>query len=92
MHKFTKALRPGGEPDLPDKEDEDIPDSDSKKSEKEAARKRNDMAVANLTMAFQTDKLLGLVYKSQDDNWPGGKAHLIVERMMKKYMPKDTMS
>ena len=92
VHKFTKALRPGGEPDLPDKEDEDIPDSDSKKSEKEAARKRNDMAVANLTMAFQTDKLLGLVYKSQDDNWPGGKAHLIVERMMKKYMPKDTMS
>ena len=92
VYKFSQALKSGGETWLPDTEATEIEASDPHRAEKEAARKQNDEAVASLTMAFQTDKLLGLVYKSQDSDYPGGKAHLIVEGLHKKFMPKDTMS
>ena len=58
------------EADLPASENEVLGDSaDDKK--KKAAKWRNNMAVAALTMAFQTDELLQLIMDSMMADWPG---------------------
>jgi hypothetical protein len=37
------------------------------------AKKRNAIAImANLTMAFTSEMTMGLVYKAQTEEWPGG--------------------
>ena len=35
---------------------------------------------------------MGLVYKSMTAEWPEGVAYLVVELMMKKYKPQDTIT
>lgn len=91
VYGFHKALVGTEKNLLPDKEDDVVPDSDAGKKS-DAARKRNAIAVANLTMAFTTDSTMSMVYKAQTDDWPSGKAHEIVEILMKKFKPADTMS
>ena len=50
------------------------------------------MAMAALTIAFTSESLMGMVYKAQDDLWPSGKAHLVMEALMEQYEPKDRIS
>jgi hypothetical protein len=51
------------------------------------------VAIANLTMSFSTHQLLGLIYKAQTTAWPGGLAHLVlVKALKKKYQPVDMVS
>ena len=54
--------------------------------------KRNNIAMANFTMAFTSESLMGLVYKAQSTKWPAGKASVVVKALLAKYMPKDRIS
>jgi hypothetical protein len=59
-----------------------------------AAKKRNDIAAANLTMAFTTDGTMALDFPKlfQATGQASGMAHVIVlAALLKKYQPQDTM-
>jgi hypothetical protein len=57
-----------------------------------AAKKRNIIAVANLTMSFNTNGAMALIYKSKTRRWPNGLAHERTDALKKKYQPCDTMT
>lgn len=92
VYKFAAALRETDETDLPARDDTplDLTKDDDKR--KDAARKRNNIAMANFTMAFTSEALMGLVFKAQSVEWPAGKASRVVKGLMSKYMPKDRIS
>jgi hypothetical protein len=56
------------------------------------AKKRNAIAMANLTVAFTSEMAMGLVYKAQTEEWPGGLAYLVVAALKAKYMPDDVIT
>jgi hypothetical protein len=56
------------------------------------AKKRNAIAMANLTMACTSAMTMGLVYEAQTEEWPGGLAHLVVAALKAKYMPDDVIT
>jgi hypothetical protein len=56
------------------------------------AKKRNAIAMANLTMAFTSEMTMGLVYNAQTEEWPGGLAYLVVAALKAKYMPDDVIT
>jgi hypothetical protein len=35
---------------------------------------------------------MGLVYKAQTEEWPGGLAHLVIAALEAKYMPDDVIT
>jgi hypothetical protein len=92
VYKFAAALREKDETDLPGSDDEVLDLTKDNDKRKDAARKRNNIAMANFTMAFTSEALMGLVYKAQTTEWPGGKASRVVKALMAKYMPKDRIS
>jgi hypothetical protein len=55
-----------------------------------AAKKRNAIVVANLTMAFTTDGAMALLYKSKTAACPNRFALLIADALKHKYQPQDT--
>jgi hypothetical protein len=57
-----------------------------------AAKERNSFAMANLIMAFETDNLFGMIYKTMSAGWPGGLAHEVVVLLFNKYSPDDRIS
>ena len=93
--KFNAALQVNGEHDLPESEATVVVDTatDQNASARAgAARKRNAVAMANLSMAFTTESLMGLIYKSMTMEYPGGLAHLVVKALFAKYQPQDIVT
>ena len=86
VYKFAAALKEKDEVDLPGEDAEalDLSTDDGKK--KDAARKRNNIAMANFTMAFTSESLMGLVYKAQSTKWLAGKASVVVKALLAKYI------
>eukprot|EP00957_Ditylum_brightwellii_P124973 9526990-Ditylum_brightwellii.AAC.1 len=62
-------------------------DEDGKK--KIAADKRNDLAMAHLTVVLGTEALLEKINILCSDNWPGGLAYNLIELLKEEYQPKD---
>jgi hypothetical protein len=48
--------------------------------------------MANLTMAFETECLLGMIYKAMSNDWQAGLAHLVVVQPFKKFSPDNRIS
>jgi hypothetical protein len=92
VYKFSEALVIGGEKDLPTSASEAIDETTAEGKLKAAAKKRNTIAMANLTMAFTSESTIGLIYKAETADWPRGLAHLVVKALFEKYQPKDTIS
>jgi len=91
-HRFKPALRKGGEADMPASEATANDETTTAGKAAEAAKKRNETAMTCLTQAFTAASLMGLVDKSCSKDWPEGLAHLVVERLFKKYQPEDTIT
>ena len=53
---------------------------------------QNNVAIAQLTLAFESEGLLNKVYACQDDNWPEGMAWKVIESLLEEYQPKDRIS
>jgi len=64
VHKFLPAMSPWKETDLPDTEDKVIDKTTVEGKKKEAAKKRNQVAITSFTMAFQTEGLMGIINKA----------------------------
>lgn len=75
---------------IPPSEETIIDVSTAAGKEPEAAKMRNAIAMANLTMAFTSEAAMSLVYKAQSTDWPGGLAHLVVAALLEKYQPQYT--
>ena len=92
LKNFKQALEKDGELDLPIREDEEIDVATDIGKKQKAAVHRNDVAMACLTMAFTSETLIGMVYKSQTLLWPSGRAHMVMSALMDQYEPKDRIS
>jgi hypothetical protein len=57
-----------------------------------AAKERNLLAMANLTMVFQTENLFGLIYKTMSNDCSAGLAYEILVRIFKNYSPDNRIS
>jgi hypothetical protein len=90
VHQFTQALKTGGEAAMPVSDDVTVDATTHPQVAK--AKKRNAIAMANLTMAFTSEMTMGLVYKAQTEEWPGGLAYLVVAALKAKYMPDDVIT
>jgi hypothetical protein len=72
--KFLAALKNGGEASMPSR-DAVVIDMTSNAGKKiAAAEERNLLAMANLRVAFETENLFGLIYKTMSNDWPAGLA------------------
>ena len=69
---FSAVLTTTQHAAVPAAQVEDAGDSEANKK----ARKWNLTAMHNITLAFTTEALMGLVFKSQTPEWPSGLAHL----------------
>jgi hypothetical protein len=87
-----QALGGAAEADLPTSNALTLDASTDAGKRAKACNNRNNIAMANFTMSFATQQLLGLIYKAQTTDWPGGLAHLVVTALKKKYQPVNTMS
>jgi len=92
IKRFKEALNEGGEMDLPVSENAEIDLSKAAGMKQHEAMRRNDMAIACLSLAFTKPGMLSFIYKSQDTMWPSGKAHLVMEALIEQYEPKDRIS
>ena len=92
VYKFAAALKESDDVDLPASDADVLDLTKDEGKRQDAARKRNNVAMANFTMAFTSEALMGLVFKAQSAEWPGGKASRVVKALMTKYMPKDRIS
>ena len=93
VHKFSQALKPGlGDTDLPGTEDETLSAVAATAALQTAAKRRNDITMAQFTMAFVTDAELAIVWEARTDEWPEGKASFVVDALYKKFSPQDTAS
>lgn len=90
--KFSAALVTGGETTMPSSDAAVLDEMTVTGKASTAAKQRNALAMANLTMAFETEGLLGIVYKSTSSRWPAGLAHEVVAQLQKKYSPDDRIS
>ena len=50
------------------------------------------LAVANLTLALKNPKQLRLIYQAQSLEWPSGLAYKIINALIEKYQPKDSLT
>jgi hypothetical protein len=48
--------------------------------------------MANSTMAFETESLIGMICKSMSNDWPAGLAHKVVVQLFNKYSPDNRIS
>lgn len=83
----------GSNADMPSSEAEDLSGlTAAERKKKEQALSMNRKAVAMLTLALDSNKLLAILEKGKTDEFPSGRADLIWEELHKKYQPKDSMS
>lgn len=92
VHGFAAACTAQDEADLPATKATAIDTSTDAGKRAAAAKKRNMVAIASMTMAFKKESLMGMVQKAKDQNWPSGKASTIVKALIKKYQPKDRVA
>ena len=88
VKKFSNAIKRTADANLPGTEAEDV----SSSAAKAVALERNALAIASLTLAFQTDGLLNMITKAQSTDWPNGKAYEVIDALFKKFQPVDTIS
>ena len=83
---FVNALK-GREADLPATEDEATTNESKIK-----AKLRNSLAMAYLVNSFKSSADLSLAYETMSDEWPGGLAFEVMEKLKEVYQPKDSVT
>ena len=66
--------------------------SDDKGKAQQLLKDMNMLAVANLTLALKNHKQLWLIYQAQSQEWPSGLAYKVVNALIEKYQPKDSLT
>ena len=66
--------------------------TDSSNKEARKATLRNNIAMAQLTIAFETQALLSLADSAKSTDWPGGLAYKVISSLKEKYQPNDRIA
>ena len=77
---------------LPKKETDAIDLSNDKGKAQQLLKDMNMLAVANLTLALKNHKQLQLMCQAHSVEWPTGLAYKIVDALIEKYQPKDSLT
>jgi hypothetical protein len=89
-YDFKEALTGEDDKIIPSSDKEEIDATTKDGKVKEEAKKRNQRAMMYLTMAFTSETVMGMVYKSRTAAWPGGLARSVCYVANEKYRPIDT--
>ena len=92
IHRFSESLAETGDPDLPTSASIALDPNIDEDKPKILAKKRNALAVAAFTMAFEGENLMMYIDKGCTADWPEGHAQTIVKALIAKYKPTDIMS
>ena len=65
---------------------------DAIKKVQEKALKMNSLTVSSFAMAFTTDLFMELIEQSKTNEYPGGIAYVVVDRLKRKFRPTDRIS
>ena len=82
---FLDALEEGGKTDMPATAKTLVDSTTAQGKLKEAAKNRNQLAMANLSMAFTSEGSMYLVYDTKDSDWPMGLAHKVTAERKQEY-------
>ena len=89
---FIKGLKRNVNLPKSEEEAEKLDLSNSEDKKKIAAVTCNNVALAQLSMAFQTETLMHKIFLSQSKDWPEGLAIEVVEDLLLEYQPQDRIS
>ena len=92
FNKFMESLKAEDETHLPASEAEVLVETVPAEALQIAARKRNTVAIANFAMSFTDETTMGMIYKAISQDWPTGKASVVVTELLRKFKPEDTMT
>jgi len=82
LNKFIEAVQKTRDPNLPAMESTVIDELTDEGKKQASAVKKNAKAFASLTMAFTSERLLGLLTKAKTKEWPNGLACLVIKGML----------
>ena len=82
----------GKESDLPTSEAEVLNENLTSDKKKIKARERNSLAMAYLLTAFKSAADVSLAYETMSNDWPGGLAYEVVNKLKEAYQPKDSVT
>ena len=88
---FIPALL-GRDANLPTSENAVLDETVDTDKPKIKARKANSLAMAYLLSSFKAEADISLAYETMDDDWPGGLAYKVVEKLKGIYQPKDSVT
>ena len=91
VHGFKSAVERTADVNIPVSDSVVIDENtfDSKLQLK--AKRANEVAMANLMMAFVSESLMGLIHQSMDSDWPSGLACKVIDGLHRRYVPQDFM-
>ena len=92
VKNIMPALQQGVEADMPTDEAEVLDPNNNMDKPKISAKKHNALAMAFLLGAMEKEADLNRVSVSMSDDWPAGLAHESIAALVKKYMPKDSVT
>eukprot|EP00957_Ditylum_brightwellii_P211345 15366072-Ditylum_brightwellii.AAC.5 len=92
VYGFSQSIQRTVDPDLPEMEGATVDEMQPTGVKQAKALKLNTIAMCNLTMAFTTKPLMGMIYTAIKIEWPSGLASSVVESLHIKYAPKDLVS
>jgi len=82
----------GKESDLPASEATVLNEKLIADKKKIKARERNSLAMAYLLTAFKSAADVSLAYETMSNEWPGGLAYEVVNKLVEAYQPKDSVT
>ena len=88
VKKFSQAIQRTADPNMPPTESTNV----SQNAAQSIALERNLLAIASLSLAFQSEGQMNMIQKAESKDWPSGKAHIVVDNLFRKYRPVDTIS
>jgi hypothetical protein len=89
---FIESIEETPDVHLP-KSEKAVIDATTEAGKKELKAKRsNQIALANLTMAFTTEALMEMIYKARTTDWPNGLPWMVMKQLHTKYFPKVLVS
>ena len=90
VYQFVKAInKDAPDPDMPASDAVLLDETVAADKIMIEAKKKNAVAMANLSMAFTSEGSMGLVYKAMTSAWPNGLAHLVIKSLFNKYQPQE---
>ena len=73
--------------------EDDRPGSTAKEKEQQTQQvKKNVLAMANFTMAFKSETLMSIIYKSQSTEGLTGETHVVISHLLDMYQPLDMVA